>query len=174
MTAGRKVNNTSKSWGTPEKYISAVKEVFGGSIDLDPCSNIFSIVGAKNEYILPKDGLLESWDFKNIFVNPPYGKDKERKTSIKDWLRKCSDSYDSGSSILALIPVSTNTSHWKEYIFPKATGICFLYDTRLRFLENGLDTGKGAPMACSMIYWGDDNDKFYKVFKKYGYVIKLK
>ncbi len=28
------------------------------------------------------------------------------------------------------------------------------YDTGLRFLENGYDTGKGAPMACCMIYWG--------------------
>jgi hypothetical protein len=51
--------------------------------------------------------------------------------------------------------------------------ICFLYDTRLRFLENGNGTGKGAPMACAMIYWGKKQNKFYDVFIEHGAVVDI-
>ena len=122
-----------------------------------------------------KDGLVEEWDnYPTIYVNPPYGSDKIRRTKIKDWLFKCSEANGvCGSQVLALIPVAPNTSHWKRHIFGKATAICFLYDTRLRFLENGEDAGKGAPMACAMIYWGDNYDKFNDVFISHGAVVNI-
>lgn len=175
MSAGRSINTTSQSWGTPCKYVKAVKKMFGGEIDLDPCSNQYSIVNAKVEYLLPKhDGLIESWNYSRIYVNPPYGIDKERGTTIKNWLAKCAAAhYDYGSEVLALVPIAANTSHWKKYVFTKATAICFLYDTRLRFLENGLDTGKGAPMACAMVYWGNQYQQFYDVFIEHGAVIDI-
>jgi hypothetical protein len=61
-----------------------------------------------------------------------------------------------GSEVLALIPIAANTTHRKKYVFTQARVICFLYDTRLRFLENGQDVGKGAPMACAMVYRGEN------------------
>ena len=76
--------------------------------------------------------------------------------------------------MLALIPVATNTSHWKEYVWSKAVGICFLYETRLKFLENGDKIGKGAPMSCAMVYWGKNYKKFFDVFLKFGSVIDLR
>lgn len=60
-------------WTTPQAILGPVREVFGGTIDLDPCSNEKPVVGAKLEYRLPNhDGLVEPWSGK-IFVNPPYG-----------------------------------------------------------------------------------------------------
>jgi hypothetical protein len=176
MSAGRSIITLSQSWGTPHKYVKAVKDVFGGAIDLDPCSNQYSVVKARTEYKLPKhDGLEESWDYKKIFVNPPYGIDKERGTTIKNWLAKCAHAHEKyGSEVLALVPIAANTAHWKRFVFTKATAICFLYDTRLKFLENGQDTGKGAPMACSMIYWGSNYDKFFEVFMEYGAVVDIR
>ena len=79
-----------------------------------------------------------------------------------------------GSEILALVPVATNTGHWKKYVFGKACALCFLYDTRLKFLVNGENGGKGAPMSCAMIYWGDDFDRFRSVFQQFGAVVSLK
>lgn len=107
MTAGRKINSKNKDWCTPKKYVNAVKEVFGGKIQLDPCSNQYSIVDAEVEYSLPeKNGLVESWDFKTIYVNPLYGINKEDKTSIKNWLEKCAQAYEKcGSEVIALVPV---------------------------------------------------------------------
>ena len=175
MTAGRHINSKNKEWSTPKKYVDAVKESFGGKIQLDPCSNKYSIVKAEVEYLLPeKDGLKESWNFKTIYVNPPYGIDKERRTAIKNWLEKCAKAHDEyGSEVIALIPVATNTGHWKRSIYGRAKAICFLFDTRLKFLENGEDKGKGAPMSCAMIYWGNNYLKFYSTFIKYGAVVDI-
>ena len=119
MSAGRTINTLSQSWGTPHKYVKAVKEVLGGHIHLDPCSNEFSIVEAEVEYRLPKhDGLKENWNFPTIYVNPPYGIDKERGTTIKNWLAKCADAYDEyNSEVLALVPIAANTAHWKKTAF---------------------------------------------------------
>lgn len=175
MTAGRQAVSTKKDWGTPKKYVKAVKEVFGGSIELDPCSSEFSIVAASVEYVLPKhDGLIESWNFPTIFVNPPYGKDKERGSNIADWIRRCEQANRLyGSEVIALVPVATNTGHWKHYIYGKATAICFLFDTRLRFLVDGKNEGKGAPMSCATVYWGSHYDRFYEVFIKHGAVVNI-
>lgn len=176
MTAGRKINSFSQDWGTPQQYVDAVKQVFGGEIDLDPCSNESSIVGAKTEYQLSAhDGLYESWDFKRIYVNPPYGADRKRNSTIKDWIRKCAEAHRKfKSEVLALIPVATNTSHWKNFIWGRATAICLLYDTRLRFLVNGMNGGKGAPMACAMVYWGMNYDTFFEVFIQFGAVVDIR
>jgi len=176
MTAGRTVNSQSVNWCTPVKYVNAVRQIFRGSIALDPCSNEFSIVHAETEYRLPEhDGLTESWDFPTIYVNPPYGADRVRRTTIKNWLYKCAYAhkhYD--SEVLALIPVAPNTRHWKQYIWGRATAVCFLYDTRLRFLVDGKDEGKGAPMACAMVYWNKDYDLFLDVFNEFGAVVDLR
>lgn len=176
MSAGRTLNTLSQEWGTPDKYVDAVRQFFGGKIDLDPCSNRHSIVHASVEYQLPRhDGLRESWDFPKIYVNPPYGIDKERGTSIKKWLLRCATAHkEHNSEVLALVPVATNTGHWKKYVFSVATGVCFLYDTRLKFLVNGKNGGKGAPMSCAMIYWGKDFQKFLSAFSKFGAVIDLR
>jgi len=176
MTAGRTVNSLSQDWGTPRKYVDAVRRVFGGQIVLDPCSNQYSIVNALTEYSLPEtDGLRESWGFPTIYVNPPYGADKKRGTTIRHWLRRCAEACEShGSQVLALIPVATNTGHWKSYVWGRATAVCFLYDTRLRFLVNGRDAGKGAPMSCAMVYWGDAYERFADVFNQFGAVVDLR
>ena len=176
MSAGRTVNSQSQSWGTPLKYVKAINRFFDDSISLDPCSNKYSIVGAETEFMLPQnDGLREDWNHPTIYMNPPYGADRERGTTIKNWLSKCALIHQRyGAEILALVPVATNTSHWKQSVFGQAIAICFLYDTRLKFLENGLDIGKGAPMACAMIYWGNDYEKFFDIFIEYGAVLNIK
>lgn len=174
MTAGRKVNTSSHHWCTPQKYVDAVKTVLG-DIELDPCSNSFSLVAASHFYSLPEtDGLVSSWSYKTIFVNPPYGRDKERKTSISDWLKKCVEAnIEHNAEVLALIPVATNTKHWKTYVWKYATSVAFLYDTRLPFIAEGNTKTKGAPMACAMIYWGRDPKRFEETFSVYGAVIHL-
>ena len=176
MSAGRTNSDAlSQHWCTPPKYVDAVKEFFGGSISLDPCSNCHSIVSARVEYSLPEtDGLTASWDYPTIFVNPPYGRDRQRATTIRDWLRKCAEaSTRHGGEVLALVPVATNTRHWKEYVFGAATSVAFLYDTRLRFLVDGKDAGKGAPMSCAMVYWGPQRARFEQTFIRYGAVVHL-
>jgi hypothetical protein len=175
MSAGRSVNSQSQHWCTPPKYVEAVKLMYDGEIDLDPCSNDYSIVNAKTEFKLPEfDGLVQDWNYKKIYINPPYGADRTRGTTIKDWLKKAATAHQNfNSEVLALIPVATNTSHWKHYVFGRASAICFLYDTRLKFLIDGSQDNKGAPMSCCMVYWGENTTKFSKIFSKFGAVVNI-
>lgn len=144
MSAGRKIKSLSQDWCTPIKYVQAIKEMFG-TVELDPCSNLFSKIEAIIKYQLPNDnGLKKTWNYKTIYVNPPYGRDYEKNTTIKDWLKNCFEAnikYE--SEVIALIPVATNTNHWKNFIFGKAQSICFLYDTRLKFSIEGSEDNKG-------------------------------
>ncbi len=177
MTAGRtNAASLSQHWCTPPNYVRAVKRFFGGSIGLDPCSNPHSIVQAKVEFSLPEvDGLRADWNHRTIFVNPPYGADRERGTTIRDWLRKCAEAHTAHrAEVLALVPVATNTRHWKLHVWSAATAISFLYDTRLRFLVAGRDGGKGAPMSCAMVYWGARYDAFEAAFLRFGAVVDVR
>ena len=163
----------NKEWCTPPKYVEAVKTFFDGTIELDPCSNDYSIVNAEVEYKLPyQDGLTASWNFKKIFVNPPYGNNKINGTHIRDWFEKCCNAFETyGSEVLALVPVAPNTLYWKKYVYYKSAAICFLYDTRLKFLINGTCDNKGAPMSCCIIYWGKNIEKFKETFQTFGAVM---
>jgi hypothetical protein len=131
-------------------------------------------VKAVTEYRLPThDGLKDSWDYPTIFVNPPYGTDKVRKTRIYHWFKRIAEAADNGSQIIVLVPVATNTSHWKEYVYPKAQAICFISAPRLKFYVDGKEDPKGAPMSCALIYYGNDVKKFAQEFKTHGVVIPL-
>ena len=176
MTAGRNVNSQSVHWCTPKKYVDAVSAVFGGKIALDPCSNRWSIVGAERCYQLPaEDGLVRPWNYPTIYVNPPYGADKQRRTTIRNWLYRCAQAHEEhGSEVLALVPVATNTRHWKDFVWGKAAMACFLYDTRLRFLVEGKPSAKGAPMSCAMICWSAKPAAFARVFQAFGAVVDLR
>ena len=117
---------------------------------------------------------MSEWNYRTIYVNPPYGADRIRRTTIKNWLAKCSYSHDKyNAEVIALIPVATNTSHWKKYIFGAADAICFLADTRLRFYVDGVEHEKGAPMACCLIYWGNNVKGFIEHFTQYGAAIDI-
>lgn len=174
VTAGRQAVSATKDWCTPPSILTAVRATFADSISLDPCSNDFSLVHADVEYRLPEhDGLVESWDFPTIYVNPPYGNDKSRGTRIAHWFERMADASDAGSQVIALVPVATNTAHWKNFVYPKAAAVCFLYVPRLRFFINGVEDPKGAPMSCAVIYYGDDVDSFRGAFSEHGAVVPL-
>lgn len=174
MTAGRQPISQTKDWCTPPSIIESVKEVFDGEIELDPCSNEWSLVGAERSYCLPQhDGLREPWDAKTIYVNPPYGSDRMRGTRIIHWFERMVRAANSGSEVIALVPVATNTHHWKSYVYPEASAICFLSAPRLRFYIQGEEDPKGAPMSCAVIYYGSNWRKFAEAFREHGAVIPL-
>lgn len=174
MTAGRNASAGSLHWGTPRKYVEAVRTFLGG-IGLDPCSNPHSAVGADAEFLLPgRDGLREPWDARTVYVNPPYGSDRERGTTIRDWLRRCAEAARAGSEVVALVPVAPNTRHWKLHVWPEASSVCFLADTRVKFLEDGREGVRGAPMACAMVYWGPRAAAFSDAFSAHGAVVHLR
>ena len=175
MLAGRNniINDSNKHYNTPPNYINLIHDFFGvNGIELDPCSNEFSMVDAKINIKLPDNGLLYDWNNKNVFVNPPYGR-SEDGTTIKNWIEKGIYAYKKqNSNIIFLIPVATNTQHFK-LIYENATGICFLYDTRLKFWLNGEKTAKGCSVSCCLVLLGNDYDRFKEVFSNNGKCFKV-
>lgn len=174
MTAGRRSVSIAKDWCTPPSIVESVRVVFGGSISLDPCSNEHSLVKADKEYLLPDhDGLVESWDYPTIYVNPPYGSDSSRGTRIAHWFARMAEAAASGSEVIGLVPVATNTGHWKDDVYPVAKGVCFLYVPRLRFFIGGSEDPKGAPMSCAVVYYGRSFEVFAQEFSKHGATLPL-
>ena len=49
-----------------------------------------------------------------------------------------------------------------------------MYETRLKFLENGEKEGKGAPMSCAMVYWGKSYERFFNIFLQFGAIVDLR
>lgn len=220
----------SVDWCSPPKVLDPVHEFFGGIIDLDPCSNDKSIVGATVEFKLPEhDGLKESWAVKgahtSVYDNPPFGRcyvrddgqvvlsakqwtrgrklfkdyqkllatatqsditaanvnalemisDVEaarfRATSIRNWVDKAIYHHrEDQTQVLTLIPAAVDTATWQDGVFPTADAVCYIKG-RLTFLGNV----KGpAPMACAIVGWVDDTDRFVKVFSKLGTCHRLR
>lgn len=120
-----------------------------------------------------EDRLAEPWDAETIYVNPPYGTDSERGTRIIHWFAKIAEAVSNGSEVIALAPVATNTRHWKQFVYPLASAICFLYEPRVKFLINGEEDPKGAPMSIAAIYYGDNPRAFANEFCQHGAVISM-
>jgi hypothetical protein len=173
MSAGRNNISINKDYNTPPKYIELINLFFNNSIDLDPCSNNYSLIKSLVSFKLPQNGLEEVWNYRNIYINPPYGINKD-KSNLYNWVYK---SYitnkNFNSEILMLIPVATNTKHFKNLIFKYAKGICFLEDTRLKFWYKGEEIKKGAPMACCIVYFGNNFEKFNNIFNNVGKCFKI-
>lgn len=178
--SGHIPTSANTDWCTPPEIIEAVRKTFEGQIDLDPCSNMQSTVGAIQSYRLPEtDGLAVPWTGRNVFVNPPYGRSylnvktlacvsqkefaaiKElpgfnpadwKKQNIADWVAKCNAETSSDRSIIALIPAAVDTRHWQKIIFQNALSVCFLRG-RPHFYVGG-EEGGPAPMACAVVGWG--------------------
>lgn len=172
MSAGRRNNSDKKDWNTPPKYINPIKHFFGGQIDLDPCSNKFSLVNAKQNFVYPvEDGLVQPWEGNKIFINPPYGRSGGK--SLYDWFKKGLSEFNKEKEMIFLVPVATNTKHFKDIIFKYFSSICFLSDTRLKFYNEGIEDKKGAPMACCLCYLGHRKNAFHETFCTFGKVFDI-
>ena len=132
----RKLEN-SNHWATPKGLYYGLNEAF--HFDFDPCP--------LNHDINLWDGLKVEWG-RCSFVNPPY----EQKVK-EQFVLKAIEEYKKGKTVVMLLPVSTSTKLFHNYILPNATEIRFI-SGRIKFL--GVNT-KGeyvtnkSPMHDSMI-----------------------
>jgi hypothetical protein len=127
---------------TPRYVLDPIRAALGGIIDLDPCTEPDNPVGARRFYCPPVDGAEEPWDAESIFVNPPYGKARER------WVNRCIDASWQGSRIVLLMPAATDTRIFQE-AFRYASCAVFVRG-RLKFgaaRDNGRQAAASHPSA---------------------------
>ena len=120
--------NNKDDWKTPEDFYNKLNEEF--NFDFDPCPYMHDI----NEY----DGLKIEWKQSN-FVNPPYS------LKLKEaFVKKAIEESKKGKLCVLLLPVSTSTKLFHEYILPNAKEIRFAkgrlkfegYNTKGEYVKN--------------------------------------
>jgi phage N-6-adenine-methyltransferase len=143
----------SDNWATPKNVYEILNNEF--HFDFDPCP--------LNHDLSKWDGLKIEWKKRN-FINPPYSR------KLKEaFVLKAIEESKKGKLCVMLLPVSTSTKLFHDYILPNAKEIRFSKG-RIKFL--GINT-KGeyvtnkAPMHDSMIivFEGAKSSKMPKLKK---------
>ncbi len=127
--------NNDDNYATPPELYNELNKEF--NFDFDPCPY--------NEGDIINDGLKIDWG-KSNFVNPPYSQKLKEQFIIKGI-----EEMKKGNVSVFLIPVSTSTKLFHDYIKPNANEI--------RFLKGRVKFGKI-----------NDNGEFYYPLNKYGKV----
>lgn len=129
----------SNNWATPKEFYDALDKEF--KFDFDPCPL------NENEITHENDGLLIEWGNSN-YINPPYSR------ALKEaFVKKAINESKKGKVCVMLLPVSTSTVLFHQYILPNAKDIRFVKG-RIRFLgvnTKGEYVTKKTPMHDSMI-----------------------
>lgn len=128
-----------EEWLTPPELIKAL-----GNFDLDPCAPIKRPwPTAKNHYTIEDNGLIKPWHGL-VWCNPPYGP----KTG--HWLARCAE-HD---NCIALVFARTETRAFQDFVWPKASGLLFIYGRVSFYNITGQRPGKaGAPSV--LIAYGE-------------------
>lgn len=147
--------------GTPEKYLALVYAVLGDPVDLDPCSNPWSLVRARRALSLHNgdDGLRFKWSLygSTFFCNPPYSYPLPWAT------RACEAWSDHGMSGIWLGKLDPSTG-WSSILRQHRTLQCDV-DHRIKFEGGKHNSGS---IASSFVYFGHDPDLFRAVFSAIG------
>ena len=125
--------NNDDNYATPPEFYQELNSRF--NFDFDPCPY--------NEDEIVNDGLLIDWG-KSNFVNPPYSKKLK-----EEFIFKAIDEMKKGNTSVFLIPVSTSTKLFHDYIKPNAS--------RIEFVRGRIKFGKR-----------DSSGKFYLPLNKEG------
>jgi hypothetical protein len=159
---------------TPPSVLLLVHHVFGGAVDLDPCSNPASIVAAKREVMLTRyegleperlkrvvfgSGLVVPWEG-SAYVNPPFD-------HLDRWARKCAGEHEArGAEVLLLCPARTDVL-WFHAHAPSSSAFC-LWKGRITFLGEK----HGCPFSPMFMYWGPHVARFREAFGAHGLVLR--
>lgn len=163
-------NPPREDWCTPPELVEKVRRVMG-SIDLDPCSNEQSMVGAAFAFVYPQaDGLARRWNFvgmhkiRTVFVNPPYS-----RAANPIWAAKCLREFQNapGRTHMYLVPAAFGAKWFESYIL----GSYVACIGRVQFV--------GAPSKSNfnlamILRGGDYNTKcrFWEEFGPMGTIVK--
>lgn len=135
--------NAGDNWKTPKSLYEELDKEF--HFDFDPCPYNEGEITDEN------DGLKIEWGSCN-FVNPPYSR-KLKEAFVK----RAIEMQDKGKSSVLLLPVSTSTKLFHDYIKPNASEIRFLRG-RVKF-EGRNTKGEWVTNKCGM------HDSMIVVFK---------
>lgn len=163
-------SSLTEDWYTHPSVIDAVRELFGGTIDLDPfsCREANRTVRATRIFTAESDGLVHSWHGR-LLLNPPWG--GSGNTSVKRRaVQKLIKSYREGSVIEAVAVLNANatTTKWFAPLF--TFPICF---PAHRIPHYGPGDAGGSPNSGTvLIYLGPHAQRFARIFSRFGNIVQ--
>lgn len=110
------------NWQTPLDFYLKLDAEF--NFDFDPCPYY------EGEITPDRDGLIIPWKGNRVWVNPPYSR-AIKEAFVK---RAIKESQDNFKTVVMLLPVSTSTKLFHQYIKPNADEIRFV-EGRLKFMK---------------------------------------
>ncbi len=158
------VSRDSIEWYTPREIIERVRAALG-SITLDPASDPIpqTWIQAEHYFTQADDGLCRDW-FGRVFLNPPYN------GSSATWAAKLIDEYQARRVEQAIMLV--NSAHgykWYEQLW-SAYPVCCVRE-RLRFIKPNGERGGQAKKAQTLVYFGQEIERFSKAFEDIGRIL---
>jgi len=154
-------NSGENEWYTPEKFITAARNVMG-SIDFDPASSEIAnrTVGATTYKTKDDSGLDVDWHG-NVWMNPPYA-----QPLIMQFSEKVVEQLPNIKQAIVLVNNGTETK-WFQLMAKNASAIC-LISSRVKFIDPD-GNASGAPLQGQIIlYFGDNPVGFCEVFSEFG------
>lgn len=152
-------------FNSPPEYLGRVRLVFSpglvalpDAIDLDPCSNGGSVVGAKRCYTREQNGLdrrRSPW-FGNVYINGPFNR-------LLPWALRGVEEWDAGNvqSLLYVTPLTA--ARWFQVLATRCT-LWGIHRHRVPFLINGVPMTQPR-FDCVSFYFGPLPDRFRLAFR---------
>jgi len=138
-----------------------------GEIDIDPASSEIANrdVAAKKYFTLDDDGLSQPWAG-NVWLNPPYA-----QPTIAHFADKMIEEWSRGEVTGAIVLTHNYTDTvWFQKLAGFADSICFTRG-RVRFVSPS-GALASPTQGQAFFYFGTDAEKFSRVFKEHGFVVK--
>jgi hypothetical protein len=156
---------TQDDFYTNERILQPVRELFGGSIDLDPASHASAnkVVQAKKFFTRADDGLSRQWAGK-VWLNPPF-------SHWDEWAPKTVAEWKSGriEAMCVLAACRTLTAKQFSPVVTSASAICILYG-RIPFW--GQNATSSPDDGHVIFYFGKDVEKFARGMTELGTTFK--
>jgi len=157
--AGYMQTSSNIEWETPQYLFNELNKVFHFNMDC-ACTqqNKKCKIGSTKEKPLKWKG--------NCWINPPYG-------NIQYWVEKACYYHEKyGSTIVLLIPSSTELKAWKDFIYQYAKYLIFIF-RRINFEFNGIRMKKNSTKGSALIVFSKKEIKNIKNLKDIGFIIDL-
>jgi ParB family chromosome partitioning protein len=158
-------NNGENEWYTPLIYIESAINTMG-SIDTDPASSDLAnkTIQAKKHFTLIEDGRLQKWDG-NVWMNPPYA-----QPLVTEFCDLLVNKYLSKEINQACVLVNNATeTNFYQNMLKNCDAVCFIKG-RVKFLD--VFGNEGAPLqGQTVLYFGNNTDKFSKYFSQFGVIL---
>ena len=145
-------SHKNDNWATPSWFVRKLEKELHIKFTLDPCTTQEK-AKASRFFTIQDDGLNQDWSGNNVFVNPPYSKNRE-------WVKKCyEESLKSNTLVVLLIPARTDTRYFHD-ICMKGDLIYFIKG-RIKFENPAIEDDKNnSPVFPSMVVVFD-SEHFY-------------